>query len=169
MSILLHFVWFDQGSNQELITLKAVITSPRWSSHGVRVMLLNANINNISAIWWRSVFSLVEETRIPGENNIPAASHWQSLSHNIVSNTPRHEWDFTSWEMDNVNVFINDITWKIFISFWGSVFVLKIWIYIYRNRSTNRISNKKNSQLQNTSIQNRVQEYNNIKNIIQSI
>jgi hypothetical protein len=33
----------------------------------------------------------VKETRVPGENYRPAASHWQTLSHTVVSNTPRHE------------------------------------------------------------------------------
>ena len=32
---------------------------------------------------------MVEETRVPGENHQPAASHWQTLSHNVVSSTPR--------------------------------------------------------------------------------
>jgi hypothetical protein len=36
----------------------------------------------------RSVL-LVEETGIPGENHRPVASHWQTLSHNIVASTPR--------------------------------------------------------------------------------
>jgi hypothetical protein len=26
-----------------------------------------------------------------GENRRPTASHWQTLSHNVVSSTPRHE------------------------------------------------------------------------------
>jgi hypothetical protein len=43
--------------------------------------------NNISVTSWRSVL-LVEETR---ENHWPVASHWQTLSHNIVSSTSRHE------------------------------------------------------------------------------
>ena len=47
-------------------------------------------INNILVISWRSVL-LVEETGVPGENHRPVASHLQTLSHNIVSNTPRHE------------------------------------------------------------------------------
>jgi hypothetical protein len=34
---------------------------------------------------------LVEETEIPQENHWPVASHWQTLSNNVVSNTPRHE------------------------------------------------------------------------------
>jgi hypothetical protein len=33
----------------------------------------------------------MEETRVPGENHWPAASHWQFLSHNVVSSTPHHE------------------------------------------------------------------------------
>jgi hypothetical protein len=28
---------------------------------------------------------------IGGGNHQPVASHWQSLSHNVVSSTPRHE------------------------------------------------------------------------------
>ena len=32
---------------------------------------------------------LVEETGVPGENHRTTASHWQTLSHNVVSNTPR--------------------------------------------------------------------------------
>jgi hypothetical protein len=31
----------------------------------------------------------VEETEIPGENHRPVASHSQTLSHNVVSSTPR--------------------------------------------------------------------------------
>jgi hypothetical protein len=47
----------------------------------------NAIFNNISVISWRSVL-LVEETAVPGENHQPAASHRQTLSHNVVSSTP---------------------------------------------------------------------------------
>ena len=28
---------------------------------------------------------------VPGENHRPAVSHWQTLSHNVVLSTPRHE------------------------------------------------------------------------------
>jgi hypothetical protein len=35
--------------------------------------------------WWRKA----EKTR-------PASSHWQTLSHNVVLSTPRHEWDSNS-------------------------------------------------------------------------
>jgi hypothetical protein len=47
------------------------------------LMVFNVTFNNISAISWRSVL-LVEETGGPGENHRPVASHWQTLSHNVV-------------------------------------------------------------------------------------
>jgi hypothetical protein len=46
-------------------------------------MVFNATLNNISVISWRLVL-LVDETRVPGENHWPEASHWQTLSHNVV-------------------------------------------------------------------------------------
>jgi hypothetical protein len=48
-------------------------------------MVDNATFNNITVITWWSVL-LVEET---GENHRPVACHWQTLSHNVVSRTPR--------------------------------------------------------------------------------
>ena len=54
------------------------------------VGVFNATFNNISVILWQSVL-LVEET-----NDLLAASHWQSLSHNVVSSTPHHEQDSNS-------------------------------------------------------------------------
>ena len=52
-----------------------------------RFMMFNATFNNISAISWQSVL-LVEEF---GENHRHVASHLQTISHNVVSGTPRHE------------------------------------------------------------------------------
>jgi hypothetical protein len=49
----------------------------------VCLMVFNATFNNISVISWRSVL-LVEESGGPGENDRPVASHWQTLSHNVV-------------------------------------------------------------------------------------
>jgi len=46
-------------------------------------MVFNPYFNNISVISWRSVL-LVEETGRPRENHRPAASHWRTLSHNVV-------------------------------------------------------------------------------------
>ena len=35
----------------------------------------------------------MEETGVPRENHWPVVSHWHTLSHNVVSSTPRHERD----------------------------------------------------------------------------
>jgi len=53
-------------------------------------MVFNATFNNISVMSWRSVL-LGEETGVSGQNNRPVASHWQTLSHIVVSSTTRHE------------------------------------------------------------------------------
>jgi len=52
-------------------------------------MVLDATFSNISVRSWASDL-LVEETREPEENHRPVASHWQTLSHSVVSSTPRH-------------------------------------------------------------------------------
>jgi len=52
-------------------------------------MVFNATFNNISIISWWSV--LLEETTVHGQNYQHVASHWQTLSHNVVSSTPFHE------------------------------------------------------------------------------
>ena len=52
------------------------------------VLVFNGTFNNISVIAWPSVL-LVEETRVTGANHRPVASHWHTLSHNVVSSTPR--------------------------------------------------------------------------------
>ena len=46
-------------------------------------MVFNATFNKISVILWQSVL-LVEETGGPRENQRPVASHWQTLSYNVV-------------------------------------------------------------------------------------
>ena len=61
----------------------------------IKFMVLYATFNNISAISWRSVLS-VEETGVPEENHRLDPSHWQTLSHNVVLSTPRHEWGSNS-------------------------------------------------------------------------
>jgi len=54
-------------------------------------MVFNVTFNNISVL-------LVAETWVPGEKtHRPAASHWQTTLHNVVSSTPRHEWD-SKWQ-----------------------------------------------------------------------
>ena len=51
------------------------------------LMVFNATFNNISVISWRSVL-LVEVTGVLGENNQPAASHWQTLYHIMLNTRP---------------------------------------------------------------------------------
>jgi hypothetical protein len=63
--------------------------------HNVCLIVFNATFNNISATSWQSVL-LVEETVLPWENHRPVTSHWQTLSHNVVSSTPHHEWGSNS-------------------------------------------------------------------------
>ena len=48
------------------------------------LMVFNATFNNISVISWRSIL-LVEETGVPRKTRRLAASHWQTLSHIVVS------------------------------------------------------------------------------------
>jgi 8-oxo-dGTP pyrophosphatase MutT (NUDIX family) len=50
------------------------------------LMVFSATFSNISVISWLSVL-LVEETGVPGANHRPAPSHWQTVSHNVVSST----------------------------------------------------------------------------------
>ena len=58
-------------------------------------MVFNATFNNISVILWRSVL-LFKDTK---ENHRPVASHWQTVSHNVVqlanernSNSQLYRW-----------------------------------------------------------------------------
>jgi hypothetical protein len=53
-------------------------------------MVFNVTIYDVSVNIMVISF-IVEET---GENPQPVASHWQTLSHNVVSRTPRHERGF---------------------------------------------------------------------------
>ena len=55
-------------------------------------MVFNVVFNNISVI----TVLLAEKTAVPGENHRPVTNHWQTLSHNVESSTPRHERDSKS-------------------------------------------------------------------------
>jgi hypothetical protein len=56
------------------------------------IMAFNATFNNISVMSWWSVL-LMDEMEVPGENNRPAASHWQTLSHNVLLKSNYHSHD----------------------------------------------------------------------------
>ena len=76
-------------SKQPLVSLRFIIVSivsalviiANSNKNIVRVIVFNATFNNSSAI---SSVLFVEETGVPGENNRPASSHQQTLSHNAV-------------------------------------------------------------------------------------
>ena len=53
------------------------------------VMVFSATFKNMSVISWLNL--KMEETGVPGENYRPVSSHWLTLSHTVVSSTPRHE------------------------------------------------------------------------------
>ena len=54
-----------------------------FGDRAMAMMVLDATFDNISVLSWRSAL-LVEESEVLGENQRPAASHWQTLSHNVV-------------------------------------------------------------------------------------
>jgi hypothetical protein len=81
-------------------TLHQIISTGIWVKHCsvvVWFMVFNATFNNISVISWQSVL-LLEETGVPGENHWSVASHWQTLSHNVVSSTPC----LKKWESNSI-------------------------------------------------------------------
>ena len=94
-----HWYWQDHlvRSKKNVQTIDNI--AYRYSSYAiwvrVRVMVFNATFNNISVISWRSVL-FVGETGVSRENHQLVTSHWQTLSHNVVSRTTRLEWDSNS-------------------------------------------------------------------------
>jgi hypothetical protein len=90
----------------KLILKRQFIQHMRWNSSWkdrVRIMMFNANFNNISAISWQSVL-LMEETRVPVENHWPAASHWQTMNIEVVKPLYKGYWRETKnvpwkWEV----------------------------------------------------------------------
>jgi hypothetical protein len=80
-------------------------------------MVFNTPFNNISVISWRTV--LLEETGVPRENHHPVASHWRTLSHNVVSSTHRPERGSNSqlwwWLAPIAQVFVNPTTIRLLL------------------------------------------------------
>jgi hypothetical protein len=62
---------------------------------GGYILVSCAHSNTSSVITWRSVL-LVDETGVLWENHQPVASRGQTLSHKVLSSTPRHEQDSNS-------------------------------------------------------------------------
>ena len=74
-------------SNADLTQVLVKIKVSAYDTR-VRVMVFNATFNSILVISWRSIL-LVEETGVPRDKHRPDASHRQTVSHNVVLNTPR--------------------------------------------------------------------------------
>ena len=97
-------------------------------------MVFNATFNNISVILWRSVLW------VPGENHQPVTSQWQTLLHNVVSSTSRHErvrthfsgdrhWLQLPYDHDHDSPLLTEdliIWWQILLDIYWWNF---IWIY----------------------------------------
>jgi hypothetical protein len=66
-------------------------------------MVFNATLINISVISWRSVL-VVKETGVPRENYRPVTTYWQTLSHNVISSTPR---------LSGVSNFVESTKWYV--------------------------------------------------------
>ena len=77
-----------------MIIKKTIARRLIFYSGMMRIIMFSATFSNNSVISWRSVL-LLEETGVSGENNRPAANHWQNLSREVVSSAPRNEWDWT--------------------------------------------------------------------------
>jgi hypothetical protein len=93
-----HFAWSDdtnKANNYNFIIQIFLVFFSISNIQRIRVLVFNTTFNNISVISWLSVL-LMEENGVPRENHRPIASHWQILSHNVVSCTPHHEWDSNS-------------------------------------------------------------------------
>ena len=76
----------ESSDNTGKMCLKLMV----WKCfNGLELLVFSTTFNNISAISWSDVL-LVEETRVPRENTQPVTSHWQILSHNVVSSNPNN-------------------------------------------------------------------------------
>jgi len=92
-------------------------------------MVFNDTFNNISVTSRRSAL-LVEETGGHGENHRPVASHWQTLSHNVVSSTPRHE-----YSIHYVFVTLKSIDWVYHLQYSQGSDLLRIYKIKYERTS----------------------------------
>ena len=79
--ILIDFIFLEKYGSQAYIFITCNISTAKIML--VCLMVFNATFKNISVISWRAVL-LVEETRGPGENHRPVASHWQTWPHSAV-------------------------------------------------------------------------------------
>ena len=92
--------------------------------------MFNATFNNISVISWWSVL-LVEETGVPRANLQPAARHWHTLSHKVVSSTP-HTTRYSNSQIQALTgqVVLSPITrWSLVVLFFSLIIVLSVLLH----------------------------------------
>jgi hypothetical protein len=79
-----HFLITPSNGKTNIITIAHVIKT----KYDLWLMMIHSTFNNISAIslWW---VLLVEEIGIFGENGRPVTIHQETVSHNVLSSTPR--------------------------------------------------------------------------------
>jgi hypothetical protein len=82
VSVLWPITWGFMTNHMGLYDQSHGALWMKWVVFGF--MVFSSTFNNISVISRWSVL-LVEET---GETHRPVASHWQTISHNVVSSTP---------------------------------------------------------------------------------
>jgi hypothetical protein len=77
-------------SQSKAVNLSRKLVTEIAESLWVRVMMFNATFNNISVTsWWSHLLILVEEIGVPRENHRPVASHYRTLSNNMLWSAPR--------------------------------------------------------------------------------
>jgi len=74
---------------------KYILVACPYNCTDIHTGVMNLELWSLTSLSTRSAL-LVEETRVPGENHRPVASHWQTLSHNVVSSSPRYKRDSNS-------------------------------------------------------------------------
>ena len=81
--LLAHGRWFSPG-------IPASSTTKTGRRHDIAEILLKVALHTINQIK-STIFQLYRcGIRVLGENHRLVASHWQTVSHNVVSSTPRH-------------------------------------------------------------------------------
>ena len=71
-----------------ILSIDQHLAPSHWG--GLWCLMPLSTMFQLSVISWWSVL-LVKVTGVPEENHWPISSHWQTLSHNVVSSPPRYE------------------------------------------------------------------------------
>ena len=99
---------------------------------GFRILMIESKVTILIGLWCLTPLSifyivasslLVEETGVPGENDRPVVSHWQTLRHDVQLSTPCHE------RGSNAQVVVNPTTiWS-----WTRrpIIILNEWFGLY--------------------------------------